>query len=90
MVEHESLQQFSGYWEPIGKTGYCAQGNSQGKHEYCRCTGVNEIFTCASKCNEDVKCQGYSYDPHSLRCNIYTTAQCTLECYKKNQGKQEK
>ena len=79
-----------GYWEPINKKGYCAVQTTKStlsKHENCRCNNVNDTFICASKCKQDVECQGYSYDQNSLRCMIYSTADCSAECYKKHKGR---
>ena len=69
------------------KLGYCLDASSGNRPEHCRCSKHTEgIDSCAARCKIDPDCRAYSYRyPHSS-CYLYTTSNCTNNCYKRNEG----
>ena len=78
-----------GYTQP-NENGFCVVAGTsdhQGaKPENCKCSHVEIISKCQEMCQNDDKCDGYSFAKKYSKCYLYTTSPCGSNCYKKKQG----
>ena len=83
---HKAVKTRLNHTQP-SKLGYCLDASSGNRPEYCRCSKNSEgTDSCAQRCEMDPECRAYSYRyPHSS-CYLYTTSNCTDNCYKRNVG----